>query len=66
MNAKYRIEYMEYEAGWGCKPDGHRDFDSFEDAKKHQIEFNSKNNLKPIPDWYMTASEPFLVDLDRK
>lgn len=65
MNAKYRVWYTEYEAGWGSRPDGYRDFDTFEEAETHQKEFNSRNTAKTAPSWYMIAEDPILVDLDR-
>jgi len=55
---KYRVFYTEYEAGWGSRPDGYKDFDEEEDAKKHVKEFNSFNDPLKTPDWYMVASEP--------
>jgi hypothetical protein len=67
MKPVYRVYYIEYEAGWGSRPDGHRDFDgntALEDAKAHIKEFNSKNTAKVVPSWYMIAEGPKLIDLD--
>ena len=64
MRSVYRVFLTEYERGWGSRPEGHSDFDTFEKAKEYQTNFN-KDNTGPVPDWYMIASEPRLVDLDR-
>jgi len=63
MNAKYRVYFTEYERGWGSRPDGHKDFDDF---KEYADNYNSRNDLPIAPDWYMTASDPQLVDLDKE
>ena len=68
MRVAYRVHYTEYERGWGSRPDGHKDFegsDALTEAKKHADEFNAQNTAPSAPDWYMTASEPQLVDLDK-
>ena len=65
MNAKYRVVVIEHERGWGARVDEERDFDSFAEAEIFSLQYNSKNNLKEAPDWYMSAGRPFLVDLDK-
>jgi hypothetical protein len=65
MNAKYRVAFYEHESGWGSRLDSEEFFETYEEASKRVEEFNAHNNKKPVPDWYMTASEPQLVDLDR-
>lgn len=65
MNAKYRVVFMEYERGWGSRFDSEEFYDTYEEAEKRMREFNSKNNEISVPDWYMVAGEPELVDLDR-
>lgn len=42
-------------AGWGSKIDSTLIFDSKEKAEKYVLEYNSKNNSKTVPDWYMRA-----------
>jgi hypothetical protein len=67
MRPAYRVYYEEFERGWGSRLDGHRDFegdDAEEKAKAHVVEFNSKNDAKVVPDWYMIAHAPQMVDLD--
>lgn len=66
MKAKYRVTYMEFERGWGSRVDGHDDFDTFEEAQKCIDDFNAHNTAPTVPDWYMVAMGPDLVDLDRK
>ncbi|AGS81115.1 hypothetical protein [Caulobacter phage Cr30] len=58
MKVKWRVSYTEYERGWGQRPDGFKDFDSYEDAYKHYKEFNAQNNLPYVPDCYSVAHEP--------
>lgn len=68
MRTAYRVHYTEYERGWGCRPDGYKDFegdDAKENALAHQKEFNSKNTESTAPDWYMIAEDPVLVILDK-
>ncbi len=50
----------------GTSPDGHKDFDTYQEALTHSRDFNAQNNLPEAPDWYETASEPVLVDLERE
>jgi len=64
MTPKYRIYYTEYERGWGSRPDGHDDFNTFGEAVAAADAFNSKNTAPRTPDWYMVASQPVLVDAD--
>ena len=63
-NAKWRVWVWEYERGWGSKPDFHKDFDEQVDAEKFRDEFNSQNTETTVPDWYMAAHDPVLVDLN--
>lgn len=65
MTPKYRVRYTEYERGWGSRPDGFTDFDSFEEAEKAMIAFNARNTEATAPDWYMVAEEPAFVDADK-
>lgn len=65
----YRVFYTEYERDWGSRVDGYKDFEgenAQERAMQHTLDFNSKNNLDIVPDWYMVASAPVLVDLNKK
>lgn len=53
---------MESERGWGQRVDEILKFDTYEEADKYKKEFNSKNNLPEVPDWYMYADGPVKVD----
>ena len=64
MNAKYRVVLWEYERGWGSKPFMHRDFDSLTEAKTYADGENAKNKSRTVPDYYIKAEQPVLVDLD--
>jgi len=65
MQAKYRVTLWESEAGWGRKPFLDRDFDSFEEAEAYYRAENAKNNLSYVPDYYIYAAAPVLVDVER-
>lgn len=56
---KFRVYITEYEAGWGSRPDGHHEFDTFEEAESFAKEFNSKERDYEC---FWVASEPTLVD----
>ena len=64
MNAKYRVDLIESERGWGQRVDESRYFDTQVEARLFKARFNTKNDLPYVPDWYMYATEPVLVDLD--
>lgn len=64
MTLKYRVRYTEYERGWGSRPEGFTDFDTLLEAKTATDAFNALNTESSVPDWYMLASEPVLVDAD--
>ena len=64
INAKYRVDIIESEAGWGQRIDERKDFDSREEANEFVENYNKSNNLPQTPSWYMYASEPYLVDVD--
>jgi hypothetical protein len=65
MKAQYRVTLWESERGWGRKPFLDCDFDSFEAADAYYRESNAKNNLTAVPDYYIYADPPVLVDADR-
>lgn len=64
MTHKYRVDVYEYESGWGSRLDFQRDFDEKPEAEQYVTEFNSKNDKSEVPDWYMVASSPRLIDLE--
>ena len=64
MNAKYAVKIIESERGWGQRTDEIKYFDSKKEAEKFVKKYNSSNTEKIVPDWYMKALEPRLVDLE--
>ncbi len=63
INAKYRVRLTEHERGWGRRDAGYEDFDSHEKAEKFQQNFNADNTANIVPDWYMVAEDPKLVEV---
>jgi hypothetical protein len=66
MNAKYAVDIIESERGWGQRVDETKYFDDKVTAEQFVEKYNAKNNLPAVPDWYDYASQPYLVDLDAK
>ncbi len=66
MKAKYRVTLTEHERNWGPGHVCDRDFNSYEAALKYSDEENAKNTAPTAPDYYISASEPYLVDLDKE
>jgi hypothetical protein len=60
---RYRVDVWEYERGWGSKLDSQVDFVTKEDAYKYMWSVNKDNTAKEVPDYYVTAREPRLIDL---
>lgn len=54
----WSVAIIESERGWGQKVDDVKEFESFEQAEKFVVEFNSKNTETEVPDWYMYARDP--------
>ena len=54
----WKVTIIESERGWGQKVDEVKEFNSYEDAKRFQIEFNNENTALVAPDWYMVANDP--------
>lgn len=50
------VELWEYERGCGCRLDEVKEFPNNEEAVEFAKKFNSKNDKKVPPDWYMVAS----------
>ena len=67
MKPAYKVVIIESERGWGQRIDEVKLFRG-EDAKKDADEFvknyNADNNLPYVPDWYMYAQKPILIDED--
>lgn len=54
----WKVIIIESERGWGQRVDEIVSFDTYEEAKAYQIEFNKENDLDHVPDWYMVAKDP--------
>lgn len=66
-NLAVKIAVIESEAGWGRKVDDWMVCLSVEDAKKFEVEFNSKNTESKTPSWYMQVEgDPIPIDLSDK
>lgn len=52
---KTKVVIKEYEIGWGNTIDEVKEFDTLEEANEFCWDFNSKNNLLNVPNWYITA-----------
>lgn len=49
------VEIIESERGWGSKIDEVKTFPNREKAEAFVEEYNAKNDLPFVPDWYMYA-----------
>ncbi len=64
----WKVTIIESERGWGQKVDGVKKFESYEEAKQFQIEFNKENTALVAPDWYIVARDPVFdsTEVDNK
>ena len=60
--AKFRVDLIESERGWGQRLDERKYFDSADEAWKFVEDFNSQNDKDSVPDWYMYAEDPEKVE----
>jgi hypothetical protein len=52
----YRVEFTEYERGWGSKPWNTEYYDNEAEARERAIAYNKEHNNKDsAPDWYVRA-----------
>ena len=51
----HRVDIFEYERGWGSKLDEIKYFETESEAREFVKNYNSRNNLDYVPDWYMVA-----------
>ena len=58
---KFKVNFWEYERGWGSRIDFTETYDTYEKAAQVRDEFNAKNTEKVVPDWYMVAKGPYEV-----
>jgi len=64
MKAKYKVTIIESERGWGQRIDEEKLFDTKAEADAFVKKFNAQNTATEVPDWYMVARSPQLIDLD--
>lgn len=60
MKSVIFVPVIESERGWGSKIDDYMVCLSDTDARIFIDEFNSKNNLDVVPDWYMRAESEYI------
>lgn len=54
--ATYRVEFTEYERGWGSKPWETEYYDNEAEARQRAIDYNKEHNTATsAPDWYVVA-----------
>ena len=66
MKAVYRVDVYESERGWGRSHLESHNFASKDEAVEYAKSINSQNNLPHVPDYYVFAEKPRLVDLDEE
>jgi hypothetical protein len=63
VNVKYRLHCTEHERGWGSKP-CHYDYDTRAEAENAKREINEANNLPTVPDYYETAGNITIIEVE--
>lgn len=63
MKTVIRVLLIEYERGWGSRIDEALYFKDVNKASAYVEDFNSKNTEKVVPDWYMIAEGPNIVQV---
>lgn len=66
MQVAVRVCWIEYERGWGCRPDGVTLHRNEEEAKQHIQEYWSRQPKNHIPDCYSSPGEPELVRVTKE
>lgn len=64
MRSAYRVDVFESERGWGKTHLEYRIFSSKKLAMEYAKSINSENTLSYVPDYYIVAKDPVLVNLD--
>lgn len=57
-NTMWKVAIIESERGYGQKINEVKEFETYEEAEEFVKEFNAKNDLDYVPDWYMVAMDP--------
>lgn len=65
LYALYKIEWTEYERGWGNRPDGTTYYPTKELAEKAVTDYWARMP-KETPDCYSSPSEPVLVEVNEE
>ncbi len=60
--ALYRIDFIEYEAGWGCRPDGSTYHKSLADAEAFKKHYESYGDYQE----YSRGSTPKLIEVSKE
>lgn len=62
--AKIVVNIIESERGWGSRVDEVKEFpiDKMQEALDFVEKFNEQNNSDTVPDWYMYAEKPKVVN----
>lgn len=54
--ALFKVEFTEYERGWGQKHWDTEYYDNEEEARRRALDYNQEHNNKTyVPDWYVVA-----------
>ena len=64
MLAVYRVDWTEYESGWGHRPDGSTLHASKELANKYIKDYWDKQPSGPVPYEYTKPGDPYLFEVD--
>jgi len=62
----YEIAIIESERGWGSKVEDYVYTITLDKADKFVEDYNSKNNSPVVPDWYMYADKPVMVNVSEE
>lgn len=55
MKEEFKVEIIESERGWGQRTDEIKTFPTLRKAENFVKKYNSVNDKKHVPDWYMYA-----------
>ena len=66
MKTVVRVDWTEYERGWGQRPDGYSLHASVKDAKDYIKTYwdTMPDRSKGVPDEYSAPGEPYAVDVE--
>lgn len=64
IQKQYRVDIIESERGYGQKLLESKYFKTYDLASEYINKFNSKNTESKVPDWYMYATGPIVIEFD--